>query len=232
MAQSLGEVPAVERRAILGAFGSLLLASGALAVFGWLAVHVLTSSTNHFDIFIRESIHTHAPAWATPWMLGITKLGNWYVVVAEALILLALLVAKRQMQDARLLAVTMFGAVLLDNILKLVFQRTRPSAYFGFPAPATYSFPSGHALVTLCFIGFVAGLLDRSVKTRSLRWAVWALAGLLIFLVGLSRVYLGVHYPSDVIAGYAAAVTWMSAVGAVAAREEKARKKKAQASSS
>jgi undecaprenyl-diphosphatase len=231
MAQSVGELPAVERSAILGAFGSLLLALIALAAFGWLAVHVLTSSTNHFDVFIRESIHARAPAWATPWMLWITKLGNWYVILIEALLLLALLLAKRHMQDARLLAVTMLGAVLLDTVLKVVFQRARPSAYFGFPLPATYSFPSGHALVTLCFVGFVAGLMNRYVKTRAGRWIVWMVAGLLVFFVGLSRVYLGVHYPSDVLAGYAAALAWISAVGAVASREEKARKKVARTNS-
>lgn len=226
MAQSLADVPAVERRAILGAFGSLLLTLVALAIFSWLAAHVLTSNTQHFDVYIRESIHSHAPDWATPWMLRITKLGNWYVILGETVILLAILLVRRRMQDARLLAATMFGAGMLDSVLKLLIRRVRPIAYFGFPAPDTYSFPSGHALVTLCLVGFVAGLISQSVKSKWVRGLIWAVAALLVLLVGLSRVYLGVHYPSDVAAGYAAALAWMSSVGVVAAREQRARDKR------
>jgi undecaprenyl-diphosphatase len=226
MAQSLADVPAVERRAILGAFGSLLITLVALAVFSWLAAHVLTSNTQHFDIYIRESIHAHAPDWATPWMLRITTLGNWYVILGETVILLAILLVRRRMQDARLLAVTMFGAGMLDSVLKLLIRRVRPIAYFGFPAPNTYSFPSGHALVTLCFVGFVAGLISQPIKSKWVRRLLWIAAALLVLLVGLSRVYLGVHYPSDVAAGYAAAFAWMSSVGVVAAREQRARDKR------
>ena len=226
MAQSLADVPAVERRAILSAFGSLLITLAALAVFSWLAAHVLTSNTQHFDIYIREFIHAHAPTWGTPWMLRITMLGNWYIILAETIVLLGILLALRRRQDARLLAVTMFGAGMLDSVLKLLIRRVRPIAYFGFPAPDTYSFPSGHALVTLCLVGFVAGLITQSIERRWVRGLIWAVAGVLVALVGLSRVYLGVHYPSDIVAGYAAGLAWMSAVGVVAAREQRAREKK------
>lgn len=218
----------VEQRAILGAFRSLLLAGIALAVFGWLAAQVVTAGTERFDISIRDAIHQWASPTATVWMLRVTRLGNWYVLLTGVLILLTFLLLRRRMQDARLLVVTMLGAELLDAILKMTFRRPRPDAFFGFVTPTTYSFPSGHALVTLCFAVFLAGLIAMHVRRAWLRWAVWGIAAVVILLVGLSRVYLGVHYPSDVLAGYVAAIAWMSAVGAVAEREELARNRRAQ----
>jgi undecaprenyl-diphosphatase len=100
----------------------------------------------------------------------------------------------------------------LDQILKLCFHRPRPEAFFGLAIPATYSFPSGHALTATCFYGVLAGLLAARTRPLAGKAGLWALAATLAALIGLSRVYLGVHYPSDVLAGYAAAVVWMAAV--------------------
>lgn len=223
MAQSSANVvPAAERRLILGAFRSLFVAAIALAMFGWLAGQILAAGTLRFDLSVRDWVHSFASPVTTAWMLRITRLGNWYIVLPAAALLLIFLLAKRRPQEARLLAVTMLGALLLDSILKLAFRRPRPMPFFDLAAPSTYSFPSGHALVTLCFIGFLAGVLTLHLARRWVRWTVWTLATVIVMLVGLSRVYLGVHYPSDVLAGYAAALAWMSAVGAVAHREERA----------
>ncbi|HMC29816.1 MAG TPA: phosphatase PAP2 family protein, partial [Candidatus Angelobacter sp.] len=78
--------------------------------------------------------------------------------------------------------------------------------------PNSYSFPSGHALTSLCFYGVMAGLLSARIKSLPWRIALWTAAVLLIIAIGLSRIYLGVHYPSDVLAGYLAATVWVSAV--------------------
>jgi undecaprenyl-diphosphatase len=228
MAQSVAETRlTAERKSALCAFRSLAVTGTALAVFGWLAGEVLAAGTQRFDLSVRNSIHQYASPIATQWMLRITRLGNWYIILSAALVLLAFFLLKRRPREARLLAITMLGALLLDGILKLTFQRPRPEPFFGLPVPNTYSFPSGHALVTLCFVGFLAGVLTLSMKRPWMRWMVWALAAVVVGMVGLSRVYLGVHYPSDVLAGYAAAVAWMSAVGAVAHREERIREEMA-----
>jgi undecaprenyl-diphosphatase len=96
--------------------------------------------------------------------------------------------------------------------LKLIFRRARPEAFFGYAEPITYSFPSGHSIVSACFYGVLAAILTARMKSRARRIAIWMAAALLAFLIGLSRIYLGVHYPSDVLAGYAAAVIWVVAV--------------------
>ena len=222
MAQSADVVPASERRLILGAFRSLFVAVIALALFGWLSKEVVEADTQRFDLSVRTAIHAHASPLVTIWMVRVTRLGNWYVILPAAIVILIFLLAKRRPNEGRLFAVTMLGALILDSVLKLTFQRARPTPYFGLETPHTYSFPSGHALVTFCFVGFLAGIIALHVKARWLRWTVWTIASTIIVLVGLSRIYLGVHYPSDVLAGYAAALAWMSAVGMVAHREERA----------
>ena len=227
MTQSSADiVPTAERRLILGAFRSLFVAVIALALFGWIAEEVLEADTLRFDYAVRNAIHSKSFPLATTWMLRITSLGNWYVILPAAVLLAAFLVVKHRPHEARLLAVAMLGALMLDSVLKIAFHRARPSPYFGLDAPRTYSFPSGHALITFCFVGFLAGIITLHLDAKWLRCTVWALAIVVIMLVGLSRVYLGVHYPSDVIAGYAAALAWMSAVGFVAHREQKVVEKK------
>lgn len=95
---------------------------------------------------------------------------------------------------------------------KLSFQRPRPVPFFDTPLPSSYSFPSGHALFSFCFYGMLAAIITARLHSRSARTVIWLLAGVLVALIGLSRIYLGVHYPSDVLAGYAAALVWVVAV--------------------
>jgi undecaprenyl-diphosphatase len=81
--------------------------------------------------------------------------------------------------------------------------------FFG-AVPQTYSFPSGHSLFSFCFYGVLAGLITARIESRPLRILIWILAATLVFSIGLSRIYLGVHYPSDVLGGYLAGTIWVS----------------------
>jgi undecaprenyl-diphosphatase len=111
-----------------------------------------------------------------------------------------------------MLAITMLGVAALNVALKFAFHRPRPVAFFG-ATPSSYSFPSGHALGSLCFYGILAAILAARVRGRGAKFCVWIAALFLIGMIGFSRIYLGVHYPSDVIAGYCAATVWVGAVG-------------------
>jgi len=106
------------------------------------------------------------------------------------------------------------GGEGLNQILKHLFARSRPEAFFGYTLPSSYSFPSGHAVVSCCFYGALAAILTRRMESGAKKLAIWAVAALMAALIGFSRIYLGVHYPSDVLAGYAAAIVWVSAVRA------------------
>lgn len=190
---------------------SLGVAVAALLLFVWLFDEVLHSGTEHFDLWIRLGIHAHASPDLTEFMRAITNWGSWMVLLPATLIVSAILGWKKRFAEMRLLLITMGGALVLDNVLKLAVHRPRPTPFF-VAKPLTYSFPSGHSLISLCFYGLLAGLLTLHLKKRWWRAMVWGTAGVLIGLIGLSRIYLGVHWPSDVVAGYAAAIVWMGAV--------------------
>jgi undecaprenyl-diphosphatase len=113
--------------------------------------------------------------------------------------------------EAVLMAVTLGGGGVLIGVIKYRYSRGRPRLVEALAHEGTFSFPSGHSFISLCFYGVVASWLMR--RFPSLAQRILILTGTTggITLIGASRVYLGVHYPSDVLAGYAAAVPWLTA---------------------
>jgi membrane-associated phospholipid phosphatase len=200
----------------LGAFliASLAIAAGALLLFGWLAEEVIRGDTNQFDATVRDAVHNHATPLLTSIMQGFSFLGSvTWVLIFGVLVGCACFYFKRP-RIAGFLAITMAGVTTLDYVLKLSFHRPRPVAFFGV-APSSYSFPSGHALGSLCFYGILAAVLSDRMRAGKQKFFVWLAAALLVAMIGLSRIYLGVHYPSDVIAGYLAGAVWITAVTVV-----------------
>ena len=115
-------------------------------------------------------------------------------------------------REAARFAVTVVGANLVNEAMKLFFHRPRPEPWFGFPLPSTYSFPSGHAFESFCFSLCLAEILIRHRWPLAAKLALWSAAFAYTLTVGLSRVYLGVHYPTDVLAGYAAGTAWITLI--------------------
>ena len=109
------------------------------------------------------------------------------------------------------LVISQAGALVLNVSLKFAFHRTRPTPFFG-ALPHSYSFPSGHALFSFCFYGVLAGLLTDRIKSGITRGLIWMGTVILIAAIGFSRIYLGVHYPTDVVAGYLTAAIWVSSM--------------------
>jgi undecaprenyl-diphosphatase len=156
-------------------------------------------------------------------MTFISFLGSSIFLTSASISLALIFILMRRYRSAILFSITMLGVSLLNYYLKIAFARVRPIPYFDLPLPASFSFPSGHALCSACFYGVLAWLFATRTKSLPLRILVWLMAGVMIFLIGLSRIYLGVHYPSDVIAGYLAAVFWTLAVILVDATRERGR---------
>jgi membrane-associated phospholipid phosphatase len=190
---------------------SLAVALVALVFFAWLAEEVLEQHTNQFDAQVRGYVHEFATANRTVWMRRISWMGSQMLFVGSVGIVIGLLLGRRA-RFAALFGIAMAGGQVLDWALKVSFHRLRPQSFFDIPPPHSYAFPSGHALMSFCFYSMVAWMVSRWLRERWQRMLAWFLACLIIALVGLSRIYLGVHYPSDVLAGYAAAAVWMSAV--------------------
>lgn len=200
-----------------GAIAALPFTAAILlaAVFAWLAREVMTGATMPFDLRVRADVHQWADPVLTAVMIALSVTGAPYVVWPLFGAAFALLWRSGQHGAARLLAVSMAGALAVDLGLKPIFRRPRPAPFFNYSLPESYSFPSGHALFATCLYGVLAGILAGRLQRRSAAVALWSAAALLIAGIGLSRIYLGVHYPSDVIAGYTAALSWILAARAV-----------------
>lgn len=190
----------------------LAAAVAALALFAWLAERVVRHQTMPFDAAVRGELHGLASPPLTDAFLVVTWLGSHWFLIPFGAVLVWRLAAAGRKRTAVLYVVVTAGAELLLQTLKLVFHRPRPPVFFGLEDPETYSFPSGHAMLSACFFGVAAAILTASMRSRGRRFPVWACAALLSLAIGTSRIYLGMHYPSDVLAGYAAAVVWVAAV--------------------
>uniref|UniRef100_Q029U2 Phosphoesterase, PA-phosphatase related n=1 Tax=Solibacter usitatus (strain Ellin6076) TaxID=234267 RepID=Q029U2_SOLUE len=188
-----------------------LAALTALA-FAWIAYIVPDSGPTALDVAVRAFIHSFASPALTAALKVVTQLGGgWFLFPLGTLVVLALYSAGRR-REAALFTVAVLGANILDEAMKLVFHRTRPDPWFDYPLPRTYSFPSGHSFVSFCFYFALAEILVGDEWPRSRRLAVWIAAALFTLAIGLSRAYLGVHYPTDVLAGYIAAVAWTTVI--------------------
>ena len=204
--------PTVATDAVFGLASAVGLGIAVLALFlfGWLADEMLEGSTMVFDERIRAATHAHASPGLTETLRLVSRLGGPSVLGVLGAILTAVFVWHRWWRGAIVLCVAMVGAGFLDTTLKLAFQRTRPTPYFGYALPDSYSFPSGHALFAFCFFTAGAALLAPRLQHVALRWLVWVVAASLVLAIGFSRIYLGVHYPSDVLAGYTVGLLWSS----------------------
>ena len=190
-------------------------AVAALLLFAWLAREVIEGGTRALDYGARDLVQRIASPTLTNVMRGFTFLGEWLSITELTILSIVLFYRGGRKRSAVLIAITTAGGALLETALKLIFQRPRPEPFFGTKLPSSYSFPSGHAVLACCFFGSMAALLTAREPTRSVRIALWTTAALIAAFIGFSRIYLGVHYASDVIAGFAAAVVWTFTVASV-----------------
>jgi undecaprenyl-diphosphatase len=192
-----------------------LSALGALLFFAWIAEEMLEGDAAQFDSMVTAAIHAHTSASLTAVMKALTVLGSSVVMTPLAILVLTVCYIRREFYALKTLAVTFCGALILEFLLKWAFRRPRPVPFFDLPAPASFSFPSGHALFSFCFFAGMAVLVSPRLGRLEARLALWVVAVALILGIGMSRIYLGVHYPSDVLAGYAAGIVWVGTVNFV-----------------
>ncbi|MGB3612558.1 MAG: phosphatase PAP2 family protein [Elainellaceae cyanobacterium] len=173
-----------------------------------LSEEVLEQEAFAFDESILLWVHQFANPTLNRLMLAITELGNPSTVVPLACNGFAWLCLRRYWETAVLFAVTCAGGAILSTGLKLVFSKVRPALWPQLITETTYSFPSGHALGSMVLYGLLAYLVaHRYPKVSGL---VYGAAAMLIGAIGLSRLYLGMHWPTDVLAGYAVGFLWLT----------------------
>ena len=184
----------------------IIVLSVALLVFVYLLQNVMSGDIRRIDgIAYQFFVVRLRRDWLTPIMQSFTSLSA-PVVLAVMLIVVAAFAPGRM--PGRFAAANLVGIVALNYALKEIVQRPRPEG-FRLIAETGYSFPSGHSMVAVAFYGFLIWLIIRYEEDRLQRW-IWSLAlFFVVIMIGISRVYLGVHYFSDVVAGYCVAAVWL-----------------------
>lgn len=136
----------------------------------------------------------------------ISHLGSAITVIS---LTIALLIMFKKNKESKMIALNLILAFSLNTILKNIFRRPRP-LYIKYIIQEGYSFPSSHATVSIAFYGFLIYLIFKKVKNKKVKYPLIISLSLIILLIGISRIYLGVHYPTDVIAGFLIGVIYLA----------------------
>jgi undecaprenyl-diphosphatase len=193
--------------------GVFLVIGVAIAIAGTLAFAeigewVQKGLTQSFDVAVLQWMHRHNTTLLTQMAVELTYLGTGTVVLMIVAVAALFLWHTEHKHSARLLLASVAGNIILNGMLKLVFHRDRPTVFEWQTTAVSSSFPSGHAMsATVCY-GTVAYLVMRLQKHHWSRVLTGVAAVILILLVCATRLYLGVHYPSDVIAGILVGLAW------------------------
>ena len=193
---------------VLGIVASI----GSLVFFAWITDQVLEGETRHFDEVTRAAVHQFATPTLTATMRGISFVGSSLFLTTASVGMFIWMMSRGWKRDAWLLGITMLGAAILNTTLKLTFHRPRPMPFFDLLPPESFSFPSGHSLASFCFFGALASILTARITNTKINLLTWIVSALMVLLIGLSRIYLGVHYTTDVLAGFAAAFIWIAVI--------------------
>ncbi|MEL0169307.1 MAG: phosphatase PAP2 family protein [Pseudomonadaceae bacterium] len=176
----------------------LALALTLLLLFAIVCVAVITGHTHRFDEQLLHSIGEHTPSPVTHWLAKITHSGSALFLTVLVSLWVLYLIARRRTGSALLLALSGLSGALVVVVSKQLVARPRP-ALWDTVELASHSFPSGHTLGTAACAGALAIVLSQQLPGRGALW--WWLAATWVALVGLSRLTMGVHWPSDVLAG-------------------------------
>lgn len=148
------------------------------------------------------------PVWVTEMLRDITSLGSETVLTILVVIIAIFLILRKEYRTLYLILLVASGGFLVDLLLKYSFARERPDIVLHLTYVSSKSFPSGHSMMSAAIYLSLATIIARTQKNLTIRIYLITIAAILAFLIGISRVYLGVHYPSDVLAGWIAGSTW------------------------
>ena len=188
---------------------------GTAWIFFVLAEEVVEGDTQRFDDWVVSALRDpenprmpRGPHWLTEVGRDITSLGGPTVITLVVAATAAYLILRGKSHAVWLMLLAVVSGVIISTVLKQVIGRERPPAGSDLTEVITFSFPSGHSMLSAVAYLVLGAMLARTESQRSVRLFFMATALLLTMLVGLSRVYLGVHYPSDVLGGWTAGLCW------------------------
>jgi undecaprenyl-diphosphatase len=195
------------------AVGIYLIVGAGLAVLGtWafeeLGDRVMAGTTQAFDTAVLTWMGAHRINWIEQSLLEITALGTGLVVMTMVAVTSLFLALTEHRWSAFLLIIATAGELVLNDVLKLAYHRPRPQVFVWATHASSTSFPSGHAMSAIVVYTTIAYLAARLEKRAWARTVTLLVAALIIGLICVSRLYLGVHYPSDVVAGLLIGLAW------------------------
>lgn len=193
----------------------LALIAALLAGFARLAGAITSGNTYAFDEGLLRALRNPAdladpigPAWLEKVVQDITSLGSFAVIILVSLAVIGYLLIDGKRASAVFVLIAIGGGIALSELLKALFGRPRPDSVAHLVDVNSLSFPSGHAMLSATTFLTLGALLARAQHRRKLKVYLITLAILLTLLVGASRIYLGVHWPTDVLAGWCAGASW------------------------
>ena len=194
---------------------SLLTIAALLFVFGFVAIDVATRKPSSFDRYIIFALRKSAkqpvpigPPWLQEAARDVTSLGSIAVLLMITFAVAGYLFLANKPGVAWLMLISALGGLALNNLLKFVFARPRPDIVSHSPRVFTTSFPSGHATLSAITYLTIAALLARAYPSPILDLYFLLFAALLTVLIGVSRIYLGVHFPTDILGGWCIGTAW------------------------
>jgi undecaprenyl-diphosphatase len=197
---------------------SLLLLLAMVGLLAVLTVLVWNGDTEGFDQNLRSAaLSLNSPTSVTIWE-DISLMGTVAVITTLTFVGLAVLAILKQWRAVRALAMAMIGAMVFDNGMKWLIHRPRSTEVYAGTMPMTFSYPSGHALFSFVFYLTIAALISRQ-RPKAWTTAIWGAAILLVALIGISRIFLGVHYGSDVLGGYLISAIWMMVLARIQSQD-------------
>jgi len=180
-----------------------------ICLFFFLFITILMLKKGVLDIdkisysFIKDNLINDS---LTPYIKIFTNLGGSLILIIVSLIIVLFTKNKK---IALAIIINLIIAVLLNEILKFIFQRARPDQINWLVNEIGYSFPSGHSAVSMAFYGFLIYLIYTNFTNQKYKWILIVILSIIIIFIGISRIYLGVHYLSDVLAGFLFSIIYL-----------------------
>jgi undecaprenyl-diphosphatase len=202
----------------------VLTIAGLLFAFGFIAQEVAKGKTLAFDRAVMLALRSSAdpsvpigPAWLPEAARDVTSLGSIIVLVIITLAVVGYLFLAGKSAVAWLMLIAVVGGIALSDLLKFAFARARPDVVPPLARVFTTSFPSGHATLSAITYLTIGAVLARSQPSSTISVYFMSLAVFLTVLIGISRIYLGVHYPTDVLGGWCIGAAWAMGCWAIMA---------------
>jgi len=190
----------------------IALLAALIIIFFVLAREVRQQDTLSFDELTLREINQHADLQFDRFFAGVTQLGGVFAGVLITVALATIFALRKQWRRVLIVVAGMGGVLILNVSLKLLFERVRPDLWQQIVVETSFSFPSGHAMASAGLAFLIGYFVWRSMFPRWMKRVLYALLIVYIILIALSRLYLGVHYPTDIIGGWLISIAWMTAI--------------------